>query len=300
MPSRSRERQLAKHYERRQAERQSAARRKRVIATVVGSLVGLAAIAIAIAIVNGDPTEPGGSGAPTLAPSVQPSATQGPSASGAPGMPLRTGEVTPQVVPPATVACAGSVPGSADEPKGQYDAPPKAAKMLRDGFDYTATIATSCGSVQIELFVDQAPQTVASFVFLAREGYFDGLTFHRIIPGFVIQGGDPLGTGGGGPGYAFADETSPKLVFDRAGLLAMANSGPGTNGSQFFITLGGAEAAGHLNGLHTIFGEVTSGTEAIDAIAAVGDEASGAPSEAVFIESVTIDEERAPEASPSE
>ena len=190
------------------------------------------------------------------------------------------------------------MPKTAEEPRGQYDAAPKPAKVLDETATYTATVVTSCGTVELSLDAERAPTTVASFVFLAREGFFDGQTFHRIIPGFVIQGGDPLGTGSGGPGYQFADETSPDIVFDHAGQLAMANSGPGTNGSQFFVTLGGAEAAGHLNGLHTIFGEVTSGMDVIDQIAAVGDASTGAPSEAVYIESVTVHEEAGAESSP--
>jgi cyclophilin family peptidyl-prolyl cis-trans isomerase len=295
MPSRSRERQLAKQYERRHAERERAMRRKRITAGIVGTIVGLAVIVIGIVIISGgDVGTPRASGAPTG--STGPSTTTSPSAD---GLPQRTGEVTPVVTPPATVACEAKAPAGATEPKPQFDAPPQPAKVLDEGATYTATMVTSCGTIELELYAKQTPQTVASFVFLAREGFFDGLTFHRIIPGFVIQGGDPLGSGSGGPGYAFADEIDPKIVFDQPGLLAMANSGPGTNGSQFFVTLGGAEATGHLDGLHTIFGEVTEGMDAVDAIAGVGDP-SGPPSEAVYIESVTIHERKAsPSASPS-
>jgi cyclophilin family peptidyl-prolyl cis-trans isomerase len=123
---------------------------------------------------------------------------------------------------------------------------------------YLATIHTEKGDILVELFPDVAPLAVNSFVFLAEHGWFDGVTFHRVLPGFVAQAGDPTGTGIGGPGYAFKNETSPDLVFDRAGLLAMANSGPDTNGSQFFITYGPAE---NLNGGYTIFGEVIKGME---------------------------------------
>jgi cyclophilin family peptidyl-prolyl cis-trans isomerase len=123
---------------------------------------------------------------------------------------------------------------------------------------YIATIQTQAGEIVLELFPDVAPLAVNSFVFLAENGWFDGVTFHRVLPGFMAQAGDPTGTGVGGPGYAFKDETTPELVFDRAGLLAMANSGPDTNGSQFFITYAPAE---QLNGSYTIFGQVIDGME---------------------------------------
>ncbi|MBN1669247.1 MAG: peptidylprolyl isomerase [Anaerolineales bacterium] len=126
---------------------------------------------------------------------------------------------------------------------------------------YRATIETERGEVVVELFPDVAPQAVNSFVFLAREGWFDGVTFHRVIPGFVAQAGDPTGTGLGGPGYAFRTEATLDLTFDRKGLLAMANSGPDTNGSQFFITY---RPAPELNGSYTIFGQVITGMEVID------------------------------------
>jgi cyclophilin family peptidyl-prolyl cis-trans isomerase len=123
---------------------------------------------------------------------------------------------------------------------------------------YIATIKTEKGDIVIELFPDVAPLTVNSFVFLARNGWFDGITFHRVLPGYVAQAGDPSGTGMGGPGYNFKNETSPDLLFDRAGLLAMANAGPDTNGSQFFITYGPTE---NLNGSYTIFGKVIQGMD---------------------------------------
>ena len=128
---------------------------------------------------------------------------------------------------------------------------------------YIATIETEKGDITIELFPDAAPLTVNSFVFLAGDGWFDEVTFHRVLPGFMAQGGDPSGSGMGGPGYAFKNETSPDLVFDRGGLVAMANSGPDTNGSQFFITYGPAP---HLNGGYTIFGEVLDGMDVVEAL----------------------------------
>jgi cyclophilin family peptidyl-prolyl cis-trans isomerase len=128
---------------------------------------------------------------------------------------------------------------------------------------YTATIETGKGEVTLELFAANAPKTVNSFVFLARQGYYDGVTFHRVLPGFMAQSGDPTGTGSGGPGYRFEDEIDPAREFDRAGLLAMANAGPNTNGSQFFITYAPTP---WLNGNHTIFGQVVAGMEVVESL----------------------------------
>jgi cyclophilin family peptidyl-prolyl cis-trans isomerase len=119
------------------------------------------------------------------------------------------------------------------------------------------------GEFVVQLYSDQAPVTVNSFVFLACKGFYNGVTFHRVLDGFMAQGGDPTGTGMGDPGYAFEDEFSADLVFDRPGLLAMANSGPNTNGRQFFITYGPTE---FLNGKHTIFGEVVQGMDVVNAL----------------------------------
>ena len=140
------------------------------------------------------------------------------------------------------------------------DCPPVVIDPLKQ---YIATIQTERGDIVIELFPDVAPITVNSFVFLARNGWFDGVTFHRVIPGFMAQAGDPSGTGMGGPGYMFKNEISPDLTFDHKGLVAMANAGPDTNGSQFFITYGPAE---QLNGQYTIFGEVIEGMEIVESI----------------------------------
>lgn len=137
------------------------------------------------------------------------------------------------------------------------------AMALEEGVDYTATIHTEKGDIVIELLPDVAPIAVNSFIFLAEHDWFDNVTFHRVLPGFVAQAGDPTGTGYGGPGYAFAIETDPNLTFDRPGLLAMANSGPTSNGSQFFITLG---PAAHLNGQFTIFGEVIQGMDVVESL----------------------------------
>ena len=124
-------------------------------------------------------------------------------------------------------------------------------------------IRTSLGNMEIELFPAQAPVTVNNFIFLAKDGFYDGVVFHRVIPSFMIQGGDPFGQGTGGPGYQFQDEFSSTLAFDQPGRLAMANSGPATNGSQFFVT---TAPTPHLNNAHTIFGQITQGQEVADAI----------------------------------
>lgn len=142
------------------------------------------------------------------------------------------------------------------------------------------------GEFTIQLFPDKAPKTVNSFVFLARQGYFDGLTFHRVLEGFMAQGGDPTGTGGGGPGYEFENEDSD-LTFDKAGVVAMANAGRDTNGSQFFITFGPAP---HLNGGYTIFGQVIEGLDVVNAITLRNpDESPAFAGDAM--ESVTITEQ---------
>jgi len=134
----------------------------------------------------------------------------------------------------------------------------EAEDVLQEGIDYWAVMCTSKGPVYIDLLEEEAPLTVNNFVFLAQQGYYNNTTFHRVLPGFMAQGGDPTGTGGGGPGYEFEDETSNGLVFDHPGLLAMANAGPGTNGSQFFITYAPTD---WLNGAHTIFGSVYQGMD---------------------------------------
>jgi cyclophilin family peptidyl-prolyl cis-trans isomerase len=128
---------------------------------------------------------------------------------------------------------------------------------------YTARFKTERGEIVCELHAAQAPLTVENFVNLARAGFYDGTTFHRVIPGFMAQGGDPTGTGRGGPGYTFRDEFTPELRHDAAGVLSMANAGPSTNGSQFFLTLAPTP---HLDGRHTVFGRVTDGMDALRSI----------------------------------
>ena len=164
----------------------------------------------------------------------------------------------------------------------------------------TATLTTTQGTVTVRLFPDHAPKTVRNFVELAeggrewtdprtgavtKEKLYDGTIFHRVISGFMIQGGDPLGTGTGGPGYQFGDEIHPDLRFDKPYLLAMANAGPGTNGSQFFITVGPTP---WLNGKHTIFGEVIGGADVVDEISRVRTARGDRPVTDVVLQSVTI------------
>ncbi|MDE3724447.1 peptidylprolyl isomerase [Nocardiopsis sp. N85] len=164
----------------------------------------------------------------------------------------------------------------------------------------TARLNTSKGTIVIRLFEEEAPETVANFIGLAdgskqwmdpatgkpgSGSLYEGTVFHRVIEGFMIQGGDPLGTGRGGPGYTFKDEFHPKLRFDRPFLLAMANAGPGTNGSQFFITV---EKPHWLDGRHTIFGEVVEGDDIVQAISRMATDAQDRPREDVVINSIEI------------
>lgn len=167
----------------------------------------------------------------------------------------------------------------------QYSSAPP--MLIDTSKQYTATVKlTKGGEFVIQLYADKAPITVNSFVFLARQGYFDGVTFHRVLPRFMAQGGDPTGTGRGNPGYSFVNEDS-NLKFDKAGVVAMANGGRDTNGSQFFIMFG---PDSQLDGDYTIFGQVISGTDVVNAISLRDpDKAPTTPGDA--IESITITEE---------
>jgi len=149
----------------------------------------------------------------------------------------------------------------------------------------TATIETSKGRIVIELYRDEAPRTVENFVTLAKQGFYNGIVFHRVIPGFMIQTGDPTGTGRGGPGYTFDDEFSPALRHDGPGVVSMANAGPNTNGSQFFITLA---ATPWLDGKHTVFGRVVEGQDVAEQIAALERNPQDRPLEDVVMTQVTI------------
>lgn len=148
--------------------------------------------------------------------------------------------------------------GEAKPAPQRYDAPPP--MIIDREKTYYATIETEKGDIRLLLFDDEAPMTVNNFVFLVRQGFYDGSTFHRVIPGFVAQAGDPTSTGSGGPGYTFPDEFSPSLSHNSAGIFSMANAGPDTNGSQFFITYAPQP---HLDGRHSIFGKVVDGMEVL-------------------------------------
>jgi cyclophilin family peptidyl-prolyl cis-trans isomerase len=165
----------------------------------------------------------------------------------------------------------------------QWTTPP--AMQIDPKKQYKARMETDKGTMVIELFADKTPLTVNNFVFLSREGYYDGVIFHRVIDNFMVQGGDPTGTGRGGPGYKFGDEFDASLKHDKQGILSMANAGPGTNGSQFFITHGPTP---HLNGKHTVFGVVVEGLDVLMSIPARDPGNVNAP--AVKIISVTIEE----------
>jgi peptidyl-prolyl cis-trans isomerase B (cyclophilin B) len=143
----------------------------------------------------------------------------------------------------------------------QYASPPP--MQIETNRNYTVTIETSKGTIQLELYPQHAPNTVNNFVFLAQDGFYDGVTFHRVIANFMIQGGDPTGSGRGGPGYRFEDEFNGNPLRHERGVISMANAGPNTNGSQFFITHGSQP---HLDGRHTVFGRVTKGQDVVDAI----------------------------------
>jgi cyclophilin family peptidyl-prolyl cis-trans isomerase len=225
MPSsrKTRERQLAKLAARRASDRRRK-RRQRAAAAVVGIAVAVGGLGFGFFSLVG-----GGETTPVSTPTPPPDAELG-------------------------VACGGDIPDAAAEEKAQFDKPPKLT--INESKRYRARLKSSCGTIVVELFTDVAPRAANNFIFLARSGFYAGLTFHRIGPGFVIQGGDPEGTGAGGPGYQFRDELDNDLKYE-LGTLAMANSGPDTNGSQFFIVAG--DEGETLPKSYTIFGKVIRG-----------------------------------------
>lgn len=289
--SKSRNRQLAKQHARRQAERRAQQRRKST-AIAVAALIAVLGIGFAVWTfwLSGD-EEPAASASPTASPSA--TGPTGPTGTtGGPGE--RTGTVEP-TAGPEEVACRADAPEGAMDPKPQFAAP---AKVIQKSKTYVATMQTSCGDIVIELLDDQAPKTVNSFVFLAQEGFFDGQRIHRIDESIdVLQGGDPTGTGGGGPGYTIPDELTGKESY-AAGTFAMANAGPDTGGSQFFIITGVDGHALDDQAAWTIFGEVIESLDVAEQIqgipisnpeaAAAGDLTGQQPSQAVYIEKVTI------------
>ena len=184
-------------------------------------------------------------------------------------------------------ALVASIPAGAQQPTAPAgkDAPTKAAPKGGKTVKQSAVITMEKGGeIAIEFFPDDAPKTVENFVTLAKKGFYNGVTFHRVEPGFVVQGGDPKGNGTGGPGYTFEDEFNQHKVV--RGALAMANAGPNTNGSQFFIVT--TRAAEWLDGKHTVFGQVVSGMETVDAIEASDTDGRDAPIEPKMIERIEI------------
>ena len=166
----------------------------------------------------------------------------------------------------------------------QYDAPPELS--IDPEKDHTATIKTAKGDIVIQLYAKSAPLTVNNFVFLAQDGFYDGVTFHRVIPGFMAQTGDPTGTGTGGPGYRFKDEASAlKKRHSDAGILSMANAGPNTNGSQFFITYGPTP---HLDGKHAVFGTVVKGIDVLKSISERDPGRSSTPGDVIETIEITV------------
>jgi cyclophilin family peptidyl-prolyl cis-trans isomerase len=266
------------------AERRARQRRRR-LAVGAAAVVGTVALAIAfVAFVAGGRE-------PSPRASATPSATAGPTGptgSERPGK--RTGTVEPSPGP-TQVACGAQVPKAADRPKPRFAAP---AQVIEQGKTYTATLRTSCGDIVIELLADRAPQTVNSFVFLARKGFFDGTRIHRIDTGLdVLQGGDPTGTGTGGPGYTIPDELTGGETYG-PGTVAMANAGPGTGGSQFFIVVGNGGHRLDATPNYTVFGRVIRGLDVARRIEAIpvqdpqGGIAGQQPAQAVYIEEVVI------------
>jgi cyclophilin family peptidyl-prolyl cis-trans isomerase len=206
-------------------------------------LLGVLILALGLAACGSSGSQP--ATAEPAAATEAPAATSAPEAAGTPEAPAAASAESP----------AGEDTASRNN---MYSEPP--AMTIDPSKYYYATFKTEKGDIVVQLFADRVPETVNNFVFLAREGFYDNTTFHRVLEGFMAQGGDPTGTGSGGPGYTFADEFVEGLVFDRPGLLAMANAGPNTNGSQFFITFAPTE---WLNYRHTIFGEVVEGMDVL-------------------------------------
>ncbi|MEO8292573.1 MAG: peptidylprolyl isomerase [Actinomycetota bacterium] len=259
---RARDRQLAKLAARRLAERRARERRRnRILGAVAAVGVLTLGAGAFVTLIGGD------------APKAEPT----PTASS----------------PAAEPLCSAKVPKTAGEKKPTFDTAPQ--MTIDPTATYTATMETSCGTVTMELYPDVAPIGVNSFVFLARKGFYDGLTFHRIVADFVIQGGDPVGDGSGGPGYEFDNEIDKRVTFDDGGILAYANSGPDTNGSQFFITLGPAPNLDPTKtASYTIFGKVTKGMDIVQRIGALpttapaGSTEASVPTQPVYIDSITI------------
>ena len=223
-------------------------------------IVGISGLVLGLAVACGSDDEPTSQATPVATPVATPT----PAPTPAPAQTMQQTEERPEVM------------------SKSYSSYPD--MVIDEGKKYTATMETSKGTIVLELFADEAPRTVNNFVFLAREGFYDGVIFHRVISGFMIQGGDPTGTGMSGPGYRFDDEPVNRSYLK--GTLAMANAGPNTNGSQFFIM----HTNFNLPPNYTIFGFATEGQDVVDAIATTPTSGSDRPLEDVYIISVTIEE----------
>ena len=236
--------------------------------------------AISVAMVSCGPAP---ANAPTNTPLPPPVATEEPVATKAP-VPTDT------LAPKLTEEKSEAEPAATQEMETttvklkQYAAPPE--MVIDPKKSYTAVFKTEKGDFSVELFADKAPKTVNNFVFLARDGFYDGTTFHRVIKDFMAQGGDPTATGAGGPGYRFTDEFNPLLKHDSEGILSMANAGPNTNGSQFFITFGPTE---WLDGKHAVFGKVVDGMDVVKALRLRDPQSDPNPGDR--IETIVIEEE---------
>lgn len=282
MSRKTHEKELARARAKRQAERAGEQRTRRTVAAAIVVVVAIAALAVGLMLQGGDddadpgatdpatgsatdageattaPTDDDGAAAPTDAPANDAPATDGPADGGT--------EATATDVEPCENPSEGAPEPDTDL---QYEDPPPADDVADT---YTVTMTTTCGEIVLELNGQAAPQTVANFVFLAEEGYYAGVPFHRVQDQFVIQGGDPTGTGSGGPGYPFEDELdlAEQVVEDNDGMyprgtLAMANAGPDTNGSQFFVVQ--ADPGYPFQPAYTVFGEVVEGMDVVDRIA---------------------------------
>ncbi len=274
MSKKTHEKELARARAKRQAEKRAHQRQNRLYWMLAIAILAIGAIVIGLALDGGDDDvaepETGGFSTETEDPATDPG-----------DEPV----VVDTEAPDPVAATCPSPEGVPEITSATYDAAPE--MQIDPEATYHATVVTTCGTIEIDLFAADAPLAVNNFVFLAREGFYDGVIFHRVIDTFMIQGGDPTGTGTGGPGYQFADEldTVETYGFGR-GMLAMANAGPDTNGSQFFIVQGDAS---HLT-THTVFGTVTSGLDVVDAIAASPTQAGDRPVEDIAILSIEITE----------
>jgi cyclophilin family peptidyl-prolyl cis-trans isomerase len=279
VPKQTRNRQLARQVAQRRAQRRQQHRKRQMATIAVALAVALVGgVVLFSAFVAGD-GEPSASPSPSESPSAEPGS--------------QTGTIEPEPGP-RQVACGAEAPNGALRPKPQFNEP---ADVLEEGATYTATFRTSCGDIVVELLANRAPETVNSFVFLAEHGYFDGTRIHRLDGSIdVLQGGDPTGTGGGGPGYAIPDELKGDETYP-PGTLAMANAGADTGGSQFFLIAGEAGHNLDANPAYTIFGRVIEGLAVAKQILAlpIQDPNTGIagqqPAEAVYIEKVTISTE---------